>query len=298
MFQNCYAATSVDVSGFDLTTVTAANDMFRSCRALSSIDLSLWNAPVLSNMSGIFSSCYALATDPLATASFPAVTNLGNSYFDCRDLTEVNFSLWDIGVSTLLDMGTIFSGCDLLSTISGSADFSAVHSMDNMFRDCGSLTSFNCTGWDTSSLETIAYMFINCSSISTLDLTPLDMSTCTSMKFAFYNCDSLVAPDVSNWDTGLVEDMSSMFRLSAIMNVDVSGFDISSCTNMDDMFAGAALSTVNYDLLLVAWEAQVEKTGVPFDAGTGTQYSAGAPTTARGVLTGTSTWTIVDGGQL
>jgi hypothetical protein len=64
---------------------------------------------------------------------------------------------------------------------------------------------------------------------------------------------------------------------------------------MGYMFASSAFSNANYDLLLVAWEAQTEKPNVPFHAGSA-KYSAGAPATARAALVANG-WTITDSGE-
>ena len=64
------------------------------------------------------------------------------------------------------------------------------------------------------------------------------------------------------------------------------------------MFAGCQLSTASYDAALIAWSQQNVQSGVRLDVPL-SQYSAGAATTARGVLTSApNNWTIIDGGQL
>jgi hypothetical protein len=88
-----------------------------------------------------------------------------------------------------------------------------------------------------------------------------------------------------------------MFYDCTIFNQDISSFSIVELTDATDMLLLSAFSTANYNLLLVAWEGQVEKTSVTFHAGTA-KYSAGAPATARGVLVTTSSWAITDGGPV
>jgi len=100
---------------------------------------------------------------------------------------------------------------------------------------------------------------------------------------------------VSNFDTSKVTSMQIMFYGASSFNQDISGFDITSLTNADSMLTYTSFSQANYDLLLVAWEAQVEQPNVPFSVGT-TKYSAGLPATARAALVA-SGWTITDGGQ-
>jgi hypothetical protein len=66
---------------------------------------------------------------------------------------------------------------------------------------------------------------------------------------------------------------------------------------MDDMFLEIALSTPNYDSLLIEWAKLTLQSGVIFTAGT-SQYSAGTATTKRGEIIGTYSWSISDGGQI
>ena len=75
---------------------------------------------------------------------------------------------------------------------------------------------------------------------------------------------------------------------------DAGDWDITAATDMTQMFFNVTLSTSEYNALLVGWEAQTEPTGITFHGGNSTHSGAG--TTARGVLTGTSTWSITDGG--
>ena len=101
--------------------------------------------------------------------------------------------------------------------------------------------------------------------------------------------------DISTWNTPSVTDMSYMFYDSAF-NGDTSTWSILNVTDMSGMFWMGALSTANYDRLLVGWAAQNPTNAVVFSAGD-TMYSAGAPADARDALLGRF-WTITDGGQV
>jgi len=67
------------------------------------------------------------------------------------------------------------------------------------------------------------------------------------------------------------------------------------------MFQGAtSFNTTNYNLLLIGWSglASLQSNRI-FEMNSTTKYSAGAATTARGVLTSApNSWTIIDGGQV
>jgi len=61
----------------------------------------------------------------------------------------------------------------------------------------------------------------------------------------------------------------------------------------DGMFAGAHLSTANYDALLAGWGAQSLQTGVQFHGGNSTYCTAEA---ARQHMIAEHGWTITDAG--
>lgn len=67
-------------------------------------------------------------------------------------------------------------------------------------------------------------------------------------------------------------------------------------TTATDMLKGSSFNRTNYDLLLVAWEAQTEPTGITFHAGDAEYTPGGAAESARTTLATTSTWSITDGG--
>jgi len=159
--------------------------------------------------------------------------------------------------------------------------------------DCRKLSSID--NWGNNQWGSMANAFQNCRNVVGNYTDNPDTSLVTTMNTAFRDCKVFNSPlDI---DTSNVTDMNNIFISSSLFNQDISGWDISSLTTASLALQFTAFSTTNYDLLLVAWEGQTELTGVAFHAGTA-KYSAGAPATARGVLVGTSTWTITDGGPV
>ena len=258
-------------------------------------DITNWGSIGLTDLTGGFRGCTGLtvitATD---VGSFGSVTGMAQMFAGCTGLTTLDVSGWDTSlVNSLASMFSLATSIDALTGI-GGLDVSSVTTSASMFKNCFALTSIDLSGWNPSALSAMNSMFDNCTIIETVDVS-FDVSGVTNTSYMFRACAGLTGLDLSSWDASSIGNMRSMFENCTILNVDVSGFDITSITNATSLMSGTAFSQTNYDLLLVAWEGQVEPTGITFHAGTAT-YGAGAPATARGVLAGASTWTITDGG--
>ena len=60
MFYGCSSLTSLDLSGFDTSSVTDMNNMFCDCSSLTKLDLSKFNTLSVTDMSNMFWYCCAL----------------------------------------------------------------------------------------------------------------------------------------------------------------------------------------------------------------------------------------------
>ena len=109
--------------------------------------------------------------------------------------------------------------------------------MENMFRDCSSLTSIDFSNFDTSKVTNMNSMFDSCSSLTSLDLSNINTSNVITMDSMFFECTSLTSLDLSNFDTSKVTNMSAMFyNCNKLTTLDLSNFDTSKVTYMNYMF--------------------------------------------------------------
>ena len=114
-----------------------------------------------------------------------------------------------------------------------------VNNCEYMLESCGSLTSVDTTGWDTSNITDMFCMFNKCYKLATLDVSKWDTNKVTSMFAMFNSCNRLTTLDVSNWNTSSVTNMTSMFsNCISLTNLDVSKWDTSKVSGMYDMFNG------------------------------------------------------------
>jgi hypothetical protein len=81
--------------------------------------------------------------------------------------------------------------------------------------------------------------------------------------------------NIGNWNVSNVTNMNSMFSNASSFNQDIGSWDINQVTNFTNFMVGVTLSTVNYDALLIDWDAQ----GAMSYSGTvnfgGSQYTSG-----------------------
>jgi len=100
---------------------------------------------------------------------------------------------------------------------------------------------------------------------------------------------------IANWDFGNVAGFFNGVANATSWNEDISGWDVTSCTDFITAFLNTSMSQANYDALLIGWAAQSVQSNVTF--GTSAQYTAGgAAEAARNTLVNTYSWTITDGG--
>jgi surface protein len=116
-----------------------------------------------------------------------------------------------------------------------------------------------------------------------------------SFKSAFENCETIKISAEDTPDLSQVTDMSKMFSGVKSFEGDISKWDITNITSMDDMFKGVTLSTEDYDQILINWSKLDLKEGVKFNAGN-TYYSEKAKE-AHDILVNKFKWNITDLGM-
>jgi surface protein len=74
--------------------------------------------------------------------------------------------------------------------------------------------------------------------------------------------------NIGGWNTAYVTNMRDMFDGASAFNQNIGGWNVANVTTMANMFANtAAMSTTNFDALLIGWAAlPTLKTNVIFDA--------------------------------
>ncbi len=313
MFRGSHAFNQ-NISSWDVSRITDMSGMFEDAYVFNQ-DISSWNVSSVTNMYGMFSGANYF-NQPIGGWDVSSVTDMGKMFYHA-DTFNQNIGGWD--VSSVTNMYFMFSYAPVFNQDISSWDVSSVTDMTGMF---GYASAFNqdIGSWNVSSVIKMHWMFgytatfnqdigsWNVSSVTDMgsmferanvfnqDIGSWDVSSVTNMGSMFYLA-SAFNQDIGSWDVSSVTDMSWMFEYATAFNQDIGSWDVSSVTNMGSMFNGIALSTPNYDALLIGWGAQTLQSGVYFYGGS-SQYSAGAAATARQNIINNFGWTIEDGGQL
>ena len=184
---------------------------------------------------------------------FPYTTNC--LFFDCLNITEINFSLFD--TSKVTNMGYMFWVCRSLQSLDlSNFNTSNVINMHGMFQGCKNLQSLNLSNFDTSNVINMRNMFDDCYRLTCLDLSNFNTSKVENMLCMFDDCRQLTSLDLSSFDTANVYNMHNMFsNCRALTSLDLSNFNISKVELLYSMFQNCYslryLNLNNFDTSLV-----------------------------------------------
>ena len=187
---------------------------------------------------------------------------------EIRRSTIQYYDLSNVDTSQVTNMDAIFSGNPNMTEIKhlNNLDTSNVSNMRYMFNDDLKLTSVDLSSFNTSKVKNFQYMFLN-SGLTSLDVSnfdtsngnnmlgmfadtyklksikgveDLDVSNATTLNSFFHGCafeGNNGKLDLSKWDTSNVTNMDEMFtNTNHITSLDISNFDTSKVTSMDGMF--------------------------------------------------------------
>lgn len=204
------------------------------------------------------------------------------------------FDIKQWGSTGFINLAGGFKGCSNLGTVTATdvPDLSGVTDISEMFFTSGSLI-MDVSGWDVSTIVNMNALFRSALDFNS-PINSWNVSNVTNMEAMFLGTNAF-NQSLSSWNTANVTNMALMFSTASAYDQDLSSFNIGLVTNMSFFFNFSALSTANYDALLIAMEGQTVQTAVTFSGGTST-YSAGAAATARANLIANSAWVITDGG--
>jgi surface protein len=159
------------------------------------------------------------------------VTNMNSLFYNKTDFNE-DISYWD--VSNVTDMGFMFREADEFNRDISSWNVGNVTTMHGMFYDADAFNQ-DLSSWDVTNVTTMASMFQRAYAFNQ-DLSGWDVSNVTDMRFMFSEAGAFNGS--VNWGSKVsnVTNMRNMFYGADAFNQDLSSWDVSSVTTMQDMF--------------------------------------------------------------
>lgn len=324
------------IGNWDISGVTKLTAMFFSATSFNQ-DIGSWNTSAVTDMSEMFRGATSFNQN-IGSWNTSLVTNMSQMF---RVASSFNQPIGGWNTANVTNMSYMFHVASLFNQPIGSWDVSSVTSMQTMF---SSANAFNqdLSAWNTSNVITMREMFLTkgMSSLAGSGTTPIetsinswDVSNVTDM-YRMFESIGFGNPDITNWNTQNVQIFQRFMQSSGYFNRDLSGWNTSSATNMSAMFGygnsqpgniaswdidqvtnftnfmisnNGALSTADYDAVLVSWENQLQTAypgGVGYtpiiniNFGVSTYSLGSAAETARASLISTFGWTITDGGGI
>lgn len=112
-FSVCTAMTSLDVSNWDLSTVTTLVHMFNGGR-FTTLDVSNWDVSNVTTMSAIFYNCLNMTTLDVSNWDTSNLSNISYTLCNCPNLIDPDIDNWNIG--SLTNASGFMSGTNPMST--------------------------------------------------------------------------------------------------------------------------------------------------------------------------------------
>jgi len=206
----------LSIEGLDNLNTASTVDMasmFAYCFSISELDLSGLNTENVNNMTAMFVGCMNLKSLNLSGWNTQNVQIMNSMFMMCPVLETLDLSSFN--TENVTDMADMFAGCEALKSITFGENFKTdkVTTMESMFYNCG-LISLDLRGFNTENVEYMSNMFEGCENL-------------TSIKFG--------KKFKANYS------YRSLFKgCTALKELNLTGFDVSSVSNMNEMFANCS----------------------------------------------------------
>ena len=122
LFYNCDNLKTIDLSGFDTSSVTSMDSMFCLCSALTSLDLSGFDTSKVTDMSAMFNGCSGLTSLDLSGLDTSSVTDMHCMFECCSKLTTIYVSS-AFNTNSVTNSRDMFYKCTSLKGGEGTAAY-------------------------------------------------------------------------------------------------------------------------------------------------------------------------------
>lgn len=285
------------IGNWDTSNVTVMGEMFSGASVFNQ-DIGNWNTSNATNMGAMFQGASVFNQDinfkpgagiPSGDAWNTGAVRYMTNMFRSATVFNQNIGDWDTG--NVEGMTSMFNSATVFNQDIGRWNVGKVEQINAMFSNA---TSFNqdIGDWDVRNVKTSLLLFGNATSFNQ-DIGRWVTTSITNTSQMFFGATSF-NQDIGGWDVSNVTDITRMFYNASSFDQDLSAWNVEEVTAASTMFGGVTLSTVNYDALLIGWNAQNLQPNVTFSGGN-SRYCGGA--VAKANMIASDNWSVSDGGS-
>ena len=117
IFYNCSSLTSLDLSGWDTSSVDSMGAMFYGCSKLTSLDLSHFDTSMVTGMANMFSDCSSLTSLDLSGFDTSKVNDARFMFNHCRKINTLKWTNWKSSIDVSQTALTRESTKDIVSKL-------------------------------------------------------------------------------------------------------------------------------------------------------------------------------------
>ena len=269
---NLASITNIDNLG--TSAMTAMNGMFQDCQSLASIDLNYFDTSSVTNIGNMFYGCSSLTSLDLSSMDVSNAYSRACLFTGCSNLSSIDMSGW-VWVNGPGSMAGVFSGFNPTNGVALDAsewsfrNGQPAHVFGRSFADSCIWTDIDVSNWDLSNLTSLQGFFCSPRIQHITGLDTWDVSGISSFDQTFQGASSLSAEslaDTEGWDMSSATNLSNMFNgCYQATSFDLSGWNVENVTNFGNMFAGNYTLT---ELNVSGWDTSAAQNFNNFIGGT------------------------------
>lgn len=170
-------------------------------------------------------------------ASYTALTSTAYWFDGFKNLSNIS-GISNLKTNSVTNMDNMFRECKSLTDIDlENFTTDEVTSMRMMFAGCSGLTTLDVRSFKTEKVEDFGGMFSQCSNLTTIDLSNFDTQNAVNIGYLFQNCTKIESLNFPKFNTSKVDDFSGLFwGCEGLTTLDLSDFNTSAATKMNYIF--------------------------------------------------------------
>ncbi len=228
-FTDCSGLTKLSLNTWNVSNVNTLHETFKNCTNLTTLDIDSWETGDVTTMQSTFEACSKIKTLDIGNWDVSNVQTLLYTFKNCTALTTLNIGEWKTGKVKTLE--STFESCKNLTTFElDKWDVANVTSLKATFKECDKATHISVKNWQVQKVTDAETVFNNCDNLLYIDFGDgWHLNNCEKLIDAFARCYK-INQDFSNiYTTDKLYDIRSMFKASAciekldLRNVNVSG---------------------------------------------------------------------------